>query len=258
MGILSKHRCENRMQLQRLSEPAPEKEMRQSDLTGKGTVRAWQKWPSLARKGNKLVPVTKTCPGCNKNFQCKPSHVELRTYCSLDCRNKAYNKRQKLTCLTCGDVFYVANNKHRHNAKYCSKKCMGTGMSGENHSMWKGGLTNDLEHLREYARKRYHKNPEACIRNAKKRKLRMKEIPGSHTHQEWKELLRSYNWKCVYCGITMVEKTGPDQITRDHIIPVTKGGTDDIENIVPACRSCNSKKNDRIDYLPLLVSVTNV
>ena len=198
------------------------------------------------------MPVTLICPICKQTFQCKPSHVKVRTYCSKECMSKVYNKRIKKTCQICGNSFYVPNNKHRKDAKYCSKKCMGEGMSGENHSMWKGGLRTNREYQRAVKKKNYPRYREKALHYAKKRKLRMKEIPGSHTREEWEQLLAGYEGKCAYCGKVMVEELGPDQVTRDHVIPVSKGGTDNIDNIVPACRACNSSKNDRLDYeIPL-------
>lgn len=45
------------------------------------------------------------------------------------------------------------------------------------------------------------------------------------------------NGKCMYCDASAT--------TFDHVIPVSKGGTADISNIVPACVSCNSSKGNR-------------
>lgn len=46
---------------------------------------------------------------------------------------------------------------------------------------------------------------------------------------------------CMYCG----EQFSPRHLTRDHIIPVSKGGPDSWSNCVTACASCNHKKGNR-------------
>ena len=46
--------------------------------------------------------------------------------------------------------------------------------------------------------------------------------------------------KCVYCGDTR-------NLTLDHVVPRSKGGQSSWDNLVAACKSCNSKKGD---YLP--------
>jgi 5-methylcytosine-specific restriction endonuclease McrA len=43
---------------------------------------------------------------------------------------------------------------------------------------------------------------------------------------------------CYYCG----RKVPPSELTMDHKIPLSRGGTSDRSNIVPACKECNSKK----------------
>ncbi|HEY1645516.1 MAG TPA: HNH endonuclease signature motif containing protein, partial [Candidatus Saccharimonadales bacterium] len=45
--------------------------------------------------------------------------------------------------------------------------------------------------------------------------------------------------KCEYCGFTGTP------LTRDHIIPLVKGGIDIQNNLVNACKACNSSKGDR-------------
>jgi 5-methylcytosine-specific restriction endonuclease McrA len=50
------------------------------------------------------------------------------------------------------------------------------------------------------------------------------------------EISAIQNSRCFYCGMPGGEV--------DHVIPLTKGGTHSIGNLVSACRSCNSSKNN--------------
>ena len=45
--------------------------------------------------------------------------------------------------------------------------------------------------------------------------------------------------RCVVCGST-------DRLTIDHIVPVSKGGTNDIDNLQSMCQPCNSSKGARM------------
>lgn len=60
---------------------------------------------------------------------------------------------------------------------------------------------------------------------------------GSHTEFEWLAVLAKHGGKCIACG-------DAGNITRDHIIPIAKGGTNFIENIKPMCLACNVAKSD--------------
>ena len=47
---------------------------------------------------------------------------------------------------------------------------------------------------------------------------------------------------CMYCGNTFLDK----DLTRDHVVPSSKGGEDTWENVVAACRRCNHHKGNRL------------
>lgn len=59
------------------------------------------------------------------------------------------------------------------------------------------------------------------------------------SHQEWKEIVIFFKGSCAYCGGTPRRN---QRLTRDHLEPVSKGGTTTQDNIVPACSACNSSK----------------
>jgi len=46
---------------------------------------------------------------------------------------------------------------------------------------------------------------------------------------------------CLYCG----ESFSTRSLTRDHVIPVSRGGENVWTNVASACRDCNHRKNDR-------------
>jgi 5-methylcytosine-specific restriction endonuclease McrA len=65
---------------------------------------------------------------------------------------------------------------------------------------------------------------------------------ATFTAAEWRAMVASYGGRCAYCGVA------PPQLTRDHVIPINAGGLHTAANIVPACRSCNSRKRTRLDW----------
>ena len=93
-----------------------------------------------------------------------------------------------------------------------------------------------------------HSYPEGTTSLEKKRftnmryKARKKEADGSHSFGEWELLKKQYGNTCPMCGITEPEI----KLTEDHIIPLSKGGSDYAENIQPLCVACNTKKHTRI------------
>jgi hypothetical protein len=46
---------------------------------------------------------------------------------------------------------------------------------------------------------------------------------------------------CLYCGISFPL----DDLSRDHVLPISKGGLDVWTNVVTSCRRCNNRKADR-------------
>ena len=86
-----------------------------------------------------------------------------------------------------------------------------------------------------------------CNKNvfAQRRRARMAASGGTFTTEEWENKLALYD-HCPRCmrpwGEIPLPHGRKTPVTRDHIVPISKGGSNSIENIQPLCYSCNSKK----------------
>lgn len=79
--------------------------------------------------------------------------------------------------------------------------------------------------------------------NRRKRRVARHASPGNFTTEEFEELCERYGNKCLGCGGTGIK------LEADHVVPLTKGGLDNISNIQPLCGSCNRRKFvDIVDY----------
>lgn len=98
------------------------------------------------------------------------------------------------------------------------------------------------EKAKKISRKTKFKNRERVYAENNRRRALKMGAEGSHTIEEWLAICGLARWRCLSC-----KKLKP--LTRDHIIPLSKGGSDYIYNIQPLCRPCNSAKGIKeIDY----------
>ncbi len=103
---------------------------------------------------------------------------------------------------------------------------------------------------RNIVARRYNGTPRGRqnkINATHRRRMLLKDIIilGTHTFLEWEKLRRDWNFICLGCGV----QEPAVKLVQDHIIPLSRGGSDVIDNIQPLCHSCNSIKRDKIiDY----------
>lgn len=158
------------------------------------------------------------------------------TCANPDCRKEYrsyWNKRKR-----------TSDNPHQ--MKILSERIM-----GHLNPSWKGGISKNPG----YTKKLYQKNKEKSKREYKKwvannrdkrafsqriRSYLKRNNKGKHTLEEWEELKKRCEYTCQKCG----KKEPEIKLTEDHIIPLSKGGSNDIKNIQPLCESCNSAKRD--------------
>jgi 5-methylcytosine-specific restriction endonuclease McrA len=53
-------------------------------------------------------------------------------------------------------------------------------------------------------------------------------------------------YRCQYCGRTLMDLRPRESLTRDHLVPLSRGGTNDWTNVVTACSQCNTRKGNRM------------
>jgi len=75
--------------------------------------------------------------------------------------------------------------------------------------------------------------------------LEIDESAVKREREKSRELRRSRWWqnrlalgRCHYCGGSFA----PGELTMDHLVPVSRGGKASRNNVVPACKECNSRK----------------
>lgn len=86
--------------------------------------------------------------------------------------------------------------------------------------------------------RKYHVSNRERARDAAHRRRSIQMNNGSFKIYK-KELFKIYNSACFYCGSL-------NKITIDHIVPISRGGTHSIGNLVAACAFCNGSKHNKL------------
>jgi len=92
---------------------------------------------------------------------------------------------------------------------------------------------------RELAKSWGLKNREYVLWNARIQDYKRKKAVGTFSLNEWNLLKRKYNYRCAKCKKRK-------KLTVDHKIPLSKGGTNWIDNIQPLCMQCNCSKGNKL------------
>lgn len=185
----------------------------------------------------------KYCVVCRKTFYPKKQSNNRVKYCSIKCKSKDYyNKyyehfvwKKDRKCDYCGKNF-IPKTVNQIN---CSLACRGTKWKKKN---W----DKVLEDQRKWFKKARKKNPEKFRWYVKNRRHLIRSSSGSSktfgktfSLNDWNDMKKKYGYKCAGCKEKII-------LTIDHKIPLSKKGLHLKENIQPLCRSCNSRKKDKL------------
>ena len=172
---------------------------------------------TLHEKMGRGVPMSKHCHLCNETkisseFYKKKSSIDgLQTCCKICTRNQ--NRRN-----------YHSNiEQSRKRVREQSRKTYST--------------EEGRDRLRKNAKRWVKSNPEKV--KAIKHNRRAESV-GRLDPEKWKSRLDYYGGRCVYCRTDK-------NITIEHRIPISRGGTNLASNLVPACSTCNCRKNNKTE-----------
>jgi len=73
------------------------------------------------------------------------------------------------------------------------------------------------------------------------RLLKYVRIPYKVVRFSRKNVLLRDRHKCQYCG----KEFAPSFLTLDHVVPISQGGKTQWDNVVTACKTCNTRKGNR-------------
>lgn len=85
-------------------------------------------------------------------------------------------------------------------------------------------------------------NPDGVRVHCSSKRAREAGAFGSFSAADVKRILASQSSRCIYCGSDI----SGGLHTVEHLTPLSRGGTNKVENIALACRSCNARKGDKM------------
>ena len=196
------------------------------------------------------------CLICGKEFPDKhPQHPGK--YCTRKCyeiaRTQIKDKQIVIGCSLCNKKISIfrcnLNNPVTKKPKknfFCNRQCYAawkctqpSTFKGKHHS------AETIFKLRSYSGEKASgwidgrtKHPKYNSWRVCKRKARLLQNGGNFSLEEWDNLKNRYNYTCPSCGL----REPNIYLTVDHIIPISLGGLNNINNIQPLCKKCNSSK----------------
>lgn len=144
------------------------------------------------------------------------------------------------TCVTCYDrvlAAYRTNNKGRIRESDRIHRAANAQIHRDRDTAWRNA---NIDAVREADRLRYLNTDRDQLRKHRRdRKARQRNAPGSHTLAEIKAMLVAQKFRCAACPADIRSNK-----TRhlDHIQPLSKGGSQDLENLQWLCIPCNLNK----------------
>ncbi len=144
--------------------------------------------------------------------------------------------------LAANKAWYLRNKDGRREYERARRLAKGDELRAKARARNRARYIADPEAWQKYLKEWRRRNPEkahAYVRTSHS-KRRSASQGESFTSAQWLALLEYHGGRCAYCGSDVL-------IELDHRIPLIRGGSNSIDNILPACRRCNRRKHQRTE-----------
>lgn len=185
---------------------------------------------------------------CTKCAELKPATIEYFN------AGKRYKGGWRSQCKEC-ERAYNERNKDRVRKRRSAHRAANKDRIAERYRIWAAA---NREHRNAYNRKYHAKqraktkaderawyvgNTEEINTATRNRRARAFKAEGIHTADDVRRQHKAQRGKCYYCGV----KVGK-MYHVDHVIPLSRGGSNGPENIVIACQFCNTSKQSKMPH----------
>ena len=188
--------------------------------------------------GRNDATYTRTCLVCSTTWETRRSDAK---FCTDECKGRHYSEKMRTRSTLPADhpvrLLIAAEREVREQAREQARaeqrrakllswrtprECPGC-------ACWFTPLyaPNAVTCSKRCARRVHRWRRNAAERNA----------TGTFTWSEFMRIARKFGYCCAYCG----EK--PERLDPDHVIPLSRGGSNNPTNLLPSCPTCNSHKN---------------
>lgn len=171
---------------------------------------------------------------------CKHGHLDERTVCDgrcISCKNAVHWRWEqanpdKITAYRSRDSWKQSryNSVKRYNDKESTRQRHAT--------YYLENRESKLNYVKQYAAE----NPDKPRQHKRNYKARKKDADGYHTAEQINTVGEEQNWLCANpsCRVPIL-----DNYHVDHETPLSRHGTNDIDNIQLLCPTCNHRKGSK-------------